>query len=179
SQLLEPHVRRGLGGVDYRDILPLVIAERLGSVRSAYRVYRYLEPVLAAAPVPIRTLFDAMWWLNFSLKWQDVTLRLPAGCGEQAGMVYASLRHFYRDDRFQIWSLAYGAERLPPVWARYKDVAKRYILAYTGDHAYYRFKEKEGSLRSVLVDPWSGNESRVHMGVDFRPALTIVERIAP
>ena len=179
SQLLEPYVRRGLGGIDYRDILPLVIVERLGSVRGAYRVYRYLEPVFAAATVPIRTLFDAMWWLNFSLKWQDVTLRLPACCGEQAGMVYASLRHFFRDDRFQAWSLAYGAERLPPVWARYKDVAKRYILAFTGDGAYFRFKEKEGSLRSIMVDPWSGNESRIQMGMDFRPAQTIVERIEP
>lgn len=179
SQLLEPYVRRGLGGIDYRDILPLVIAERLGSVRSAYRVNRFLEPVFAAAPVPIRTLFDAMWWLNFSLKWQDVTLRLPAGCGELAGMVYASLHHFYRDLRFQAWSLAYGAERLPPVWGRYKDVAKRYILAFTGDQAYYRLKEKEGSLRSIMVDPWSGNESRIHMGVDFQPAQTIVERIVP
>jgi hypothetical protein len=179
SQLLESYVRRGLGGVDYRDILPLVILERLGNPRSAHRVERYLEPVIAAAPVPIRTLFDCMWWLNFSLKWQDVTLRLSVFRGDETCAVYGSLRHFFRDERFQAWSLANGAERLPPGWTRYKDLAKQYIFAFSGDQAYYRHKEKEDSLKNVLVDSASTVAYRAFMCEDFRPVVSTVELLPP
>jgi hypothetical protein len=175
SHLLESYVRRGLGSVDYREILPLVLLERLRSVRGAFRVGRFLEPVFAAAPVPIRTLFDCLWWLNFCLKWQEVTLRLPAVRGEQARAVYDSLRHFYRDERFQAWALANAAGRCPSVWARYKEVAKRYILDFTADRAYYRTKEKEVSLRNLMADPASETGYRVFMREDFRPVYAAVE----
>ena len=36
----------------------------------------YLAPQLAKAPFPIVTLFDFLWWINYSLKWQHVSLRL-------------------------------------------------------------------------------------------------------
>jgi hypothetical protein len=175
SHLLESYVRRGVGGEDFQEILPLVLLERLGSPRSAYRVRRYLEPVIAAAPIPIRTLFDCMWWLNFALKWQEVTLRLAAFRGEQARAVYGSLRHFFRDKRFQAWSLANTAGRCVPVWTSYKTEAKRYILDYTGDRDYYRTKEKEDSLKNVIANFASPNGYSIYMREDFRPVVTAVE----
>ncbi|MGH2558710.1 MAG: hypothetical protein ACRDJH_06570 [Thermomicrobiales bacterium] len=177
SHLLESYVRRGVGGVDYREILPLVLLERLHSARSAYRVGRYLEPVIAAAPAPapMRTLFDCMWWLNFALKWQEVTLRLAAFRGDQARAVYGSLRHFFRNEQFQAWALANPTIRHVPVWAHYKTKAKQYILDYTGDQAYYRTKEKEDSLKNVMVSPASPNGYRVYMREDFRPVINPVD----
>ena len=168
SQLLEPYVRRGLADVRYREIFPLVVAERVRSIEAVWRLQRYLDPVIAAAPVPIRTLFDCMWWLNFALKWQDVSLRLSALRGADARGVCESLHHFFRDPRFQAWSLAQGDARCPPSWARYKDVAKRYILEYTGDNCYYRTKVKEDSLRNVIVDGIAVTAPRVYMTEDFR-----------
>ena len=76
SQLLAPYVRRGVAHEPYRDLLPLVMLERLRNPVDAWRVGRYLQPVLDAAPAPMVSLFDALWWLNFSLKWQDVSLRM-------------------------------------------------------------------------------------------------------
>lgn len=175
SRLLESYVRRGVGGVDYREILPLVLIERLRGPRGVDRVRRYLEPVVAAAPAPVRTLFDYLWWLNFALKWQEVTLRLAAFRGEEARAVYGSLRHFFRDDRFQAWSLAHASAREVPIWARYKDVAKQYILDFTGDAAYYRHKEKEDSLKNVMVNPASAIGYRVVMREDFRPVYSPVD----
>lgn len=172
SQLLEPYVRRGLADVSYREIFPLVVAERLRSIEAIWRLRRYLDPVIAAAPVPIRTLFDCMWWLNFALKWQDVSLRLAALRGADARAVSESLHHFFRDPRFQAWSLAQGSTRCPPTWARYKDAAKQYILDFTGDHRYYRTKVKEDSLRNVIVDESADTASRLFMTEDFR-AVTI------
>ncbi len=175
SHILASYVRRGLGLADYRDMLPLVLLERSGNPLSARRVQRYLAPVIAAAPVPVRTLFDCLWWLNFSLKWQEVTLRLPVFRGEEARTIYESLRHFFRDERFQAWALANSQIRRVPVWARYKEEAKRYILDFTGDRDYYQTKEKEDSLKNVMVDPASTSRYRAFMREDFQPVFSRVE----
>jgi hypothetical protein len=176
SHLLASYVRRGIAGVDYLDALPLVLVERLRSVRDAYRVQRYLEPVIAAAPVRIRTLFDCLWWLNFSLKWQEVTLRLPVFRGQEASITHRALRHFFRSDRFQTWALANTPGHVPPTWVRYKDAAKRYILDFTGDRVYYRDKEKADSLRNVMANPASTRRYRVLMREDFRPVFGALEQ---
>jgi hypothetical protein len=171
SQLLESYVRRGLAATPYQEILPFVLLEQLGNPVNAFRVSHYLRPVIAAAPVPIHTLFDYLWWLNFALKWQDVTLRLAAPRGSDARAVFGSLRHFFRSQEFQAWSLANPSIRRLPVWTNYKETAKRYILDFTGDHDYYHTKEKEDSLRNVLADPNSERAFRAHMNDDFQPII--------
>jgi hypothetical protein len=175
SHLLESYVRRGLAGVDYREILPLVMLERLRSPRSVQRMRRYLQSAIDVAPVPIHSLFDCMWWLNFSLKWQEVILRLTVFRGDQAKPVYQSLRHFFRSDPFQSWALATTPGLPVPVWSRYKDVAKQYIYGFTGDQTYFKLKEKEDSLRNVMAPPVNGERCRVFMKEDFRPVVRVIE----
>jgi len=175
SHLLAPYVRRGLGGAPYQDVLPFVLHDRLGSWRSARRVQRFLAPVIAAAPVRIATLFDYFWWLNFSLKWQEVTLRLPALRGGHAAEIYRSIHHFYRDERFQMWALANTPGKAVPGWDRYKDEAKRYILDFTGDHPYFQYKEKEDSLRHVMAGRDISTKRLAFMRQDFQPIYSSVE----
>jgi hypothetical protein len=175
SRLLESYVRRDLACAPYRDILPLVMLERLGNPLSAYRALRFLEPVLEAAPVPLHTLFDVMWWLNFSVKWQEVTMRLAAFRRSQARPVYESLRHFFRSETFQSWALANPQIRDVPVWSRYKDEAKQYILDFTGDQHYYLHKEKEDSLRNVMASRANPERYRIVMRDDFRPVIEAVQ----
>src|SRR6478609_704291 len=151
SHLLDSYVRRGLAGAPWRDILPFVIKERLGSLRPVRQVQRMLEPVISSAPVRIRTLFDYFWWLNFSLKWQEVSLRLPAFRGNDAHDIYRSLRHFYRDERFQQWAMATTPGTDLSHWSRYKEASKHYILGFTNDRSYFDRKEKEDSLRNVMA----------------------------
>ncbi len=173
SHLLQSYVRRGVAHADYREILPLVLLERLRNPLSARRVRRYLEPVIATAPVPIRSLFDCMWWLNFTLKWQEVSLRLAVFRGDETRAVVDSLRHFFRDERFQRWALAHTPGRPVAAWTDYKEVAKRYILEFTGDDRYFRTKEKEDSLRNVIADPALPVEKRVFMRDDYRPVVEL------
>jgi hypothetical protein len=175
SHLLESYVRRGLAGTAYEDILPLAMVERLRNPLSVYRLMRYLEPLFRSAPVPIRTLFDAMWWLNFTLKWQEVALRLPVFRGNQASPVHKSLRHFFRTTDFQRWSMANPAIRDVPVWSSYKDVAKHYILEYTGDRSYYLHKEKEDSLRKVMSSRVNPERFRIVMDTAFLPRIQPVD----
>jgi hypothetical protein len=172
SQLLRPYVQRGFGHAKYEDVLDAIMVERLGNPLSALRVRRYLQPVVEAAPVPIRTVFDYLWWLNYALKWQSVTLRLAVSRGDQTYPVYRSLRHFFRDVRFQRWALANTPGRTPSDWPRYKDVAKRYILEFTGDVNYFTHKEKQDSLRNVLLEPEDLKNYLVFMREDFRPIST-------
>ena len=171
SHLLRSYVERGFGSVDYRDILTAVLVERLRSALAAHRVRRYLQPVVDAAPVPIHTLFDYFWWLNFSLKWQEVSLRLCVFGGDAASAIQGSIRHFFRDQRFQSWALGQHVHRCPPAWDRYKDEAKRYILAFTGDDRYYETKEKEDSLRNVMPRSQDGAPIGLYMRRDFRPVV--------
>jgi hypothetical protein len=176
SYLLEPYVRTGAAELDYQDVLPVILARKLESARAADQVMRYLERHIASAPVPVLTLFDCMWWLNFSLKWQQVTLRLPVFCRRDVRETHDSMRHFFRDPRFQAWSLANRWIRITPAWDLYKHVAKQYVLAFTGDVDYFRFKEKEPSLKRVMVAPDAAREHqfKVVMRSDFEPRFSAI-----
>jgi hypothetical protein len=169
SHLLDSYVRRGLGHVPYADILPLIIFERLGVRRGALGIPKYLAPVIAASPVPVRTLIDYFWWLNFTLKWQEVSLRLPAWSGDRARAINSSLHHFYRTPHFQLWSMQEGRKLQPAVWADYKRPAKQFILDATGDRQYFVSKEKEDSLRNVLRPADESWRNCVVMYDDFQP----------
>lgn len=175
SHILDSYVRRGLAGAPWRDILPFVIRERLGSWRPVRQVQRLLDPVIASAPVRIRTLFDYFWWLNFSLKWQEVSLRLPAFRGDDALGVYQSLRHFYRDERFQQWAMASTPGTNLGHWSRYKDASKQYILAFTNDRFYFERKEKQDSLRNVMASRSAHGKMLVFMRRNFVPVTTTVD----
>ena len=59
----------------FEEILPLVIARKLGSNKSVDAIISYLAPQIEKSPVKIETLFDFLWWMNFSLKWQHVSLQ--------------------------------------------------------------------------------------------------------
>jgi hypothetical protein len=153
-----------------------VLFERLRSPRATRRVGRYLAPVIAACPAPIRSLFDCMWWLNFALKWQEVTLRLAVYRGAETRAVAGSFRHFFRAESFQCWALANTPGRPVLEWTDYKRIAKQYIRAATGDEHYYETKEKEDSLRNVITDPEGATALHVFMGEDFRPVAEAGER---
>jgi len=180
SQLLAPYVQEGVSHRRYDAMLPEVVFDALQNATRTDRVVRYLEPVIERAPVRIRTLFDCLWWLNFSLKWQHVTLRLAALRKEQARNVYLSLRHFFRDERFQQWSLVHHPARGVSKWARYKDAAKEYIRAFTGDEQYYLHKQKEPSLGNVMKNA-NGVRPRlcIFMREDFCPVTSVFEKRSP
>jgi hypothetical protein len=168
SMLLEPYVKNGMAQRPYEDALPQVLEESLESEQKAEKVMDYLGNQFAAAPIEIESLFDALWWINYSMKWQHVTLRLPAFSNNPRG-VHESLEHFFRGDDFQKWTLTNGDVREVEDWDRYKEAAKQYILDFTGDQDYYRTKTKEGSLQHVMRDQSAPNGYMIHMTKDFKP----------
>jgi hypothetical protein len=178
SHLLRRYVEGGSAHLPYWDVLPFVLTENLGSAKKADDVLRYLEPQVAAAPVTIRTLFDCLWWLNFSLKWQQVTLRLAVFKNEEVRETFGSMRHFFRDRRFQSWSLSNPSARSTATWERYKDAAKQYIFSFTGDMEYYLTKTKELSLKRVFVKSELRKKYQCHvfMRDNYRPVFKYMDR---
>ena len=55
---------------------PLAKMEEAGVYVTVAELEAYLAPQLALSPVPIVSLFDFLWWINYSMKWQHVALRL-------------------------------------------------------------------------------------------------------
>lgn len=170
SMLLEPYVKDGTAQQPYQDALPRVLEESLGNEQKAAKVMDYLANQFDAAPIEVDSLFDALWWINYSMKWQHVTLRLPA-FSDNARDVHQSMEHFFRGDDFQNWTLTNDSVREVEDWDRYKEAAKQYILDFTGDQDYYRTKTKEGSLQHVMRDQSAPNGYMIHMTKNFQPVF--------
>ena len=115
------------------------------------------EKLFAAAPIPITTVYDGFWWINFALKWQTVNLRkLPFVAPRNAARVtpeYVATRHlhFYSTDDFQLWSMNNPDKKIKDSWKTYKWPCKDIIYDYTKDAEYRDNKIKRGSLYSLLL----------------------------
>lgn len=131
--------------------------EKLNDQKATTFYLDLFERLKVASPVPIETNHDYLWWINFSLKWQAVFMRMLA---------YASARSvanitpdyfntlyvpFYCTDDFQIWSLNNRDKRIKDTWASYKWVCKDIIYDFTKDADYRDNKIKRGSLYHLIV----------------------------
>ena len=141
----------------WEEEFPRVLNEQLASSGRADAVLNYLRPQFAACPIPLNTLFDLLWWMNFSLKWQPVSLRLASFMPQEQFMpVLSRTHHFFRSRDFQLWSLANPDKRIGEDWKSYKWPLKAFIRDFNGDERYYLMKEKRPSMRGMVRRKSSG-----------------------
>lgn len=147
----------------WRDGFERELRDRLASAHRVDAVLDWLGPQIERAPVPIETLLDLLWWLNFSLKWQSVSLRVPAQLdhdperGRTALGQLALSEHFFRTDGFQRWALEHRSACVRPGdWTSYKWPLKRVIHRFDGDDAYLAAKTKRASLGDIMDRPLRG-----------------------
>ncbi len=174
SDKLLPLIVNGLSEEAWEDVLPLHLFEKFGKAKKVDRLIDYLKPQVAAAPQPIKSTFELFWWLNYSIKWQQVSLRLPVFTFRpDVAEIFDRTHHFFRDERFQQWSIANHPNRACTDLKDYKMVAKEYIHAFTGDEEYRNTKTKEPSLKHVILDRAAqGNDRyRIVMGADYKPVV--------
>ncbi len=174
SDKLLPLITNGLSQEQWEDVLPLHLFEKFGRSGKVDKLMNYLAPQIAASPVPIKTTFELFWWLNYSVKWQQVSLRLPIfSFRSDVRELYDRTHHFFRDSRFQQWSIGNHPQRACTRSVDYKLVAKEYIHAFTGDAAYLMTKTKEPSLKHVILDRDVQGDTRyrITMGDDFKPVI--------
>lgn len=151
SDKLKYHVMTAEAWRPWEDNLEYVIANKLGHKAPAEAIVEYLRPQIAQSPVPINTLYDYLWWMNFSLKWQHVSLRLREGLTPGAFSLEDNLCHFFQSTNFQRWSLTNPQSKIKSDWKSYKYIAKEYIHDFFPDLDYLHNKEKEQSLKLVIV----------------------------
>ncbi|MEM7774157.1 MAG: hypothetical protein AAF732_01005 [Pseudomonadota bacterium] len=131
--------------------LPRLLTARFASAHRADTVVAYLSPQIARAPVPIPTLFECLWWLNFSLKWQPVSLRMIASHPIKSFQeLQPNVAHFFQTEDYQRWALVNPNMRIRDTWQSYKWPLRDYIFAFTGDRDYRDYKTKEPSLKGML-----------------------------
>lgn len=135
----------------FEEILPIVIARKLGSAKSVDQIISYLMPQIEKSPVKIETLFDFLWWMNFSLKWQHVSLRMFYEEGNEKFLLDENFLHFFSAKDFQNWSISNHESKIKQTWKSYKYVAKECIFDFHKDENYLLNKEKEQSLKDAII----------------------------
>lgn len=135
-------------------------ADSQGKLFVPYREYIsevFLEKIkdqIAKCPVPIITTFDFLWWFNFSMKYQNVQLRMYPS----VLLPYGTLSHFFDTEDFQLWSLNNPDKKIKSDIKSYKFTAKDYIYDFTKDADYRDNKIKVGSLKLGMI-PYSIDEN--------------------
>lgn len=134
----------------YPEILDFVIGRKLGTDKYTADIIAYLAPVISKCPFRIHTLYDYLWWVNFALKWQTVSMRILAGIERSASDLDSNVFHFFRTEDFQLWSIHNHDKKIKSDWHTYKFVAKELIYKFHKDEEYLLNKEKEPSLKEVI-----------------------------
>lgn len=140
-----------------RDNFFVFFNEKLNDAETTNFYLDIFERLRAAAPIEIRTHFDFLWWINFSVKWQSVFMRMlaytPARNAPKVTREYINERyvHFYGTEDFQLWSMNNMDKKIKDTWETYKWTAKDVIFDYTKDVEYRDHKTKRGSLYFLLV----------------------------
>lgn len=179
SDKLLPLIKNGLAYEKYEDVMPIYLIDKFGQGAKTDRLLNYLQPLIKACPQAIETAYDLFWWLNYTIKWQQVSLRLPVFTfQEDVQLLTGNFRHFFRAEDFQQWSLGLGSERISPNLITYKQQAKQYILDFTGDRSYWEQKSKEPSLQHVIVDrkTQGSQRYRVLMETDYKPIIEVFHK---
>lgn len=115
------------------------------------------ERLRGAAPMPITTNHDFLWWINFCLKWQLVHFFIWGYAGPRniarLNMDYLKTNYapFYCTEEFQLWSMNNLDKRVKDTWRSYKWVTKDLIYDYTKDADYRDNKLKVGSRFFLLL----------------------------
>jgi hypothetical protein len=110
-----------------------------------YHIRDNIQSFLDKAPFEIKTAFDFYWWVNFTLKWQTLNMRITSLNSNITAEKLASVYNFYDSTDFQIWSMVNHDLKIKDTKESYKYVMKDVIYNFTGDADYRDHKLKESS----------------------------------
>ena len=113
--------------------------------------YRLLKKLIDCAPIKIDTVYKFLWWINFTMKWQSVYVRIMPYAWNRSGIkIEENYTTFYSPADFQLWSMHNSDSLIGDTPTSSKPVQKAYILDVNGDESYLK-KPKVGSLASMVT----------------------------
>jgi hypothetical protein len=122
--------------------------------RDGDRIFRILQEVIDKSPVPITTPYQYFWWINFTLKWQSVYVRILSfveGIRRNTIRLEDNFFMFFSSPDFQLWAMNNTDKLIGNTWNTYKQPCKEIIYNFNKDSEYYREKVKMGSLAKIVI----------------------------
>jgi len=113
------------------------------------KFFEFLISHVDMCPFKIKTVFDLYWWINFTIKWENVNTRIlfiRMNTNE-----WKSTIPFFNTDNFQRWSITNHDIKQKGSWKTYKQPAKDFIHKYFADENYRKNKLKVPSLIKVDI----------------------------
>ena len=129
-----------------------------------------LEYYVDQSPIDIKTTYDFLWWLNFSMKWcilkhADFTVYYKSN--KLTPEEFDSREPFYDDAELQRWSMTNPDLKIKKTEASYKWTFKDLIYKYTKDADYRDHKLKVLSAPSeTSLNTSHLNTTTTRMSVD-------------
>lgn len=134
------------------------LADRVTRPKALDRLHAEFTALTAKCPLDVNYMRDFLWWVNFTCKWQSVSLRTLSFSNvfENKNQVSESqlkqFETFFNTVPFQQLSTSGSLDRwgANPTAYTYKQAARDFILKYTGWSNYVGMKMKVGSLYNVI-----------------------------
>ena len=105
---------------------------------------------VSKAPIELNSVYRFFWWINFTMKWQNVYARVfPYAINTQGIKPEENFTTFFSDKEFQLWSMNNLDKFAGDITSYGKMVPKQYILDVNGDKSYLK-KPKVGSLTHLV-----------------------------
>lgn len=115
------------------------------------KIIEETERFVFSCPVEIKTVKEFLWWINYALRYQYVSYKIPLAIKDL--YLDKNLFNFFDSDDWNDWSVStdmeykfYGTNI-----KNYKMIAKEFIFSFTKDEDYKNNKLKEQYVR--LYDP--------------------------
>jgi hypothetical protein len=129
----------------YSDWKPWVL-KNFDSVAKAQWFLETADPWLKKAPFEIVTIFDYIWWISFSLRWDNGRCR-PLRWNESydKAIYNNNVLSFFRTDDYQLWSIFNHDKKIKTTPESFKYVMKDDIFNFDGNQNYYDTKRSYAS----------------------------------
>jgi len=126
------------------------VSDYIQSKEGRNYIISLLEAHLEQCPLPDKTLFTTLWWLNFTLKWIICKYRNFIFYTKSSKLTkdeFTSIDTFYDDIDLQRWSMSNPHLKIENTRESYKFYFKDLIYKYTKDANYRDQKLKVASGR--------------------------------
>ena len=113
-------------------------------------LFLLFEKLIKSAPVNITNIYQFLWWINFTMKWQSVYVRiLPYTINQNTLKLEENYTTFYSTKEFQLWSMNNYNKYMNDTSEHSKNISKQYSIDFTKDTDYIK-KTKTGSLSNIV-----------------------------
>lgn len=105
-----------------------------------------IKPWLDKSPVEIKTVFDFMWWLCFSVRWNNNRFKpLRWNSSYDKNIFENNIKPFFRTTDFEIWSMLNHDKKIKNDAPSFKYIMKEEIFEFDKNENYLNQKTSERS----------------------------------